>query len=385
MNFLILSDGLYPFTKGGMQKHSFDLTYMLLQIGHSVKLIFCVDNNQKIPSENEVIELFKDASNSHLLKLEILIFPAVIGFPGHYLVESYIYSKNIYIRIRNELGNYDFIYAQGFTSWYLLSKKINTERMPLIGVNFHGLNMFQKSFGIRAKTESWVFRFFVKKILKKSDIIFTFGGKLREIYSKLNLSEKCIDHPIGLYSNERPQIIEVTGKFKRIVFVGRFDKVKGLDLLYDAISVFPEGILDFTFIGPIPDDSKLERKDCSYCGELNKHEIAYYLAKADALICPSLSEGMPYVILEAMSHGLIILASDVGAVSEMVSEENGILLEPGNILSITNALVGFGQLPSDQIKMIKEASLKKSYTFDWAKITIKMLFEIENFKAKKIV
>ena len=42
---------------------------------------------------------------------------------------------------------------------------------------------------------------------------------------------------------------------------------------------------------------------------------------------PKLFEGMPNVILEAMSRGLAIIATDVGAICDMVCDKNGILLE----------------------------------------------------------
>ena len=45
------------------------------------------------------------------------------------------------------------------------------------------------------------------------------------------------------------------------------------------------------------------------------------LDSADTLVLPSISEGMPNVILEAMSRGLSIIATDVGANSLMVSDQ----------------------------------------------------------------
>ena len=44
------------------------------------------------------------------------------------------------------------------------------------------------------------------------------------------------------------------------------------------------------------------------------------------MVCPSYSEGMPNVILEAMARGLAIIATDVGAIAEMVDSTNGILM-----------------------------------------------------------
>ena len=53
---------------------------------------------------------------------------------------------------------------------------------------------------------------------------------------------------------------------------------------------------------------------------------------------PSLSEGMPTVILEAMARGKAVIATDVGAVSELVSEENGVLIQAGSVEELSNAL-----------------------------------------------
>ena len=53
---------------------------------------------------------------------------------------------------------------------------------------------------------------------------------------------------------------------------------------------------------------------------------------SDVLVVPSLSEGMPTVILEAMARGKAVIATDVGAVSDLVSEEEWCVdSEPGSV------------------------------------------------------
>lgn len=51
----------------------------------------------------------------------------------------------------------------------------------------------------------------------------------------------------------------------------------------------------------------------------------------DVLVCPSYSEGMPTVIMEGMSSGLAIISTDVGAVNQQVSNQNGWLLSEPTI------------------------------------------------------
>ncbi|RMD97728.1 MAG: glycosyltransferase, partial [Deltaproteobacteria bacterium] len=58
----------------------------------------------------------------------------------------------------------------------------------------------------------------------------------------------------------------------------------------------------------------------------------------EAYILPSLYEGMPTVILEAMANGLPIIATDIGAVRTMVDEENGLVIPPGSPQAIVDAV-----------------------------------------------
>ena len=60
----------------------------------------------------------------------------------------------------------------------------------------------------------------------------------------------------------------------------------------------------------------------------DKNDLMSTLDECDVLLLPSLSEGMPTVILEAAARGLPAIASDVGAVSEVISQKG--LTEPGN-------------------------------------------------------
>ena len=96
------------------------------------------------------------------------------------------------------------------------------------------------------------------------------------------------------------------------------------------------------------------------------------------LIAPSHSEGMPNVILEAMSRGLIPIATTVGAVEELVDNSNGFLFEPKSVEAIRTG-VEAAQLLSDKDVLERSSnSIKKiRENFTWSQIISQT---IENFQ-----
>ena len=62
------------------------------------------------------------------------------------------------------------------------------------------------------------------------------------------------------------------------------------------------------------------------------------LARADVFVLPSYAEGLPISILEAMSYGCAILSTPVGGIPEVV-RENGILVQPGDVSALAEALM----------------------------------------------
>ena len=58
MKIALITDGISPYVIGGMQQHSAYLGMNLVNAGHSVDLFHFVYKNQKIPSSNEVNQLF---------------------------------------------------------------------------------------------------------------------------------------------------------------------------------------------------------------------------------------------------------------------------------------------------------------------------------------
>lgn len=145
---------------------------------------------------------------------------------------------------------------------------------------------------------------------KKLDVIY---NGVPEISEKLDL--------INPYD---PNLINV-------LFVGRFDHQKGIDVLINAIHKVSDDGLYFTLVGgAVHGDAPSENiPHTTFTGWLSSDNLVPYFQYADVLVMPSRWEGFSMVALEAMSHGLPILASNCSSLPEMIHHGyNGLLFNP---------------------------------------------------------
>jgi glycosyltransferase involved in cell wall biosynthesis len=371
LKILLLTDGIYPFSMGGMQKHSFYLARYLKQEGVEITLAHCVYNQKQLPCDEEIEEKIglnpKQVHSFH--------FPESFKIPGHYIFNSKKYSKQLYQYFKKDLNTFDLIYAQGFTAWHLLNKTSTNNRPPVI-VNLHGIEMYQPAFSKKEKAIKKLLRIPAKVLLQKADYLQSLGGKLILLLKTLTLPEKVWECGIGIENTWfKPEISFVNEKL-RFVFVGRHELRKGLHLLNPVLEKLSKSDKSFEvhFIGPVPVEKQLIGNAFVYHGQVDsEEEIKAILDKCDVLLLPSLSEGMPTVILEAMARGLAVMASDVGAVSNMVDSKNGWLIEGGNKTVLKQTLLSILNTPAEIINRKKAGSLEKAKAFDWNKMVKKYL------------
>jgi glycosyltransferase involved in cell wall biosynthesis len=364
MNIAILTDGISPYVLGGMQKHSFNLTKYFALNGLKVTLVHFNQSDYDI----EKLELFTEEEKLNIESI-IIPFPNSSKILGHYLRSSYTYSVNIYNTLKERLKEFDFIIAKGFTAWKLLEEKSKGIHCPPIGVNFHGYEMYQQQTGLKSKFSALMLKKAVQPILDKADYVFSYGGKITELLqTEAKVAKpKIIEIPGGIERSWlNPKQIRLNQP-RRFVFIGRYERRKGIEELHRALEQLPDNLdFEFTFIGPIPKDKQLKDKRLKYLGTIRDTEkIKNILREQDVLVCPSHSEGMPNVILEAMASGLAIIATDVGAVQLLVDKNNGFLLENNNMSSLKKAL---SSCIHHDITSLKEASLSKVKNFIWDSI-----------------
>ena len=377
MKIALVTDGIMPFVNGGMQKHSYFLAKYLTLNNCDVTLFHCV-HSSKLPTDDEVNKSIF-SSNHKLKNILTFSFPRSIWFPGHYFYNSYRYSKKVYNAIIKDINQFDFIYVKGLSGWKLLNEKNILNSAIKIGVNFHGMNMFLPVQGLKLKIVNLFFKIIVKKNMILSDYVFSYGSKVTSTILNAHISKnKIIEIPTAIerhfIRDENEIKVNNTINF---VFIGRNDPVKALNELFISIKNINVNFnYVFHFIGPI--ENKIKRENIIYHGLLNNYsDIIKILDNSDVLLLPSYSEGMPNVILEAMSRGLLIIATNVGAVNLMVNNDNGFLIKSPSPVLIQEAMEIILNMDSKDIIKMRINSLNKlKNNFTWEKIASLTLQQI---------
>lgn len=133
-----------------------------------------------------------------------------------------------------------------------------------------------------------------------------------------------------------------------ILFVGRLIEVKGLRYLIEAVAnltkerkdlkllIVGEGGAQHTY-QRMAEELGIE-EHIVFLGNKSRDEISYWYGACDAFCLPSLKEGCPNVILEALASGRPVIGANVGGIPELVNENNGILFTPRDAQALTSAL-----------------------------------------------
>ena len=187
-----------------------------------------------------------------------------------------------------------------------------------------------------------------RSILGKADKIVAVSESIKDTLTQDNLgSEKItvIHNAVDLndYSIDKP-FEDVREKFglspnkPLIGVIGRFSHEKGQFVFLKALKIALEDSKNFqaVLIGEGPDQQLLndyiKNNNLDATVKLIEYQsdiVSWYKA-LDLLVLPSLSEGLPNVILEAMLFNVPVIATDVGAISSIIDGTNGIIVPPGH-------------------------------------------------------
>lgn len=152
---------------------------------------------------------------------------------------------------------------------------------------------------------------------------------------------------------------------KLVVFTGNLNPVKGIPTLIRGLAALQRR--GETWHAALIGEGGLEQElkalaaelgvaeQVAFLGAKTGPEIAQWLNASDVFCLPSQSEGMPNVVLEALSCGRNVVGTDVGGIGELLNERNGILIQPGDAEALANALHRSLEVPWDR-QWIAESS-----------------------------
>lgn len=355
---------------GGMQKHSHLLADHVAALGVRVVLYHCVETSE-LPTEAEVLSGFSEGARQNIT-VRTFQYTDEGRLPGHYLRAQRRLSDAYFKQMQLETFVPDFIYTKGFVGQTILERRSELPFDCKIGVKFHGMNMFQVQPNLKGELVKYMLRPAARSIMRQADVVFSYGGKITKIISdELKDGSKIIEFPSGISQGWIAPVAHIrpASKKYRFLFVGRFDRLKGLPELYKAISMLAmEKDWQIEIVGPIPEEHRLNHSRVEYIGEIRDEQaLRKVYDRNDILLCPSISEGMPNVIMEAMARGLAIIATDVGATRILVNPENGWLLEapkPKLIWKAIEASMEVGPEAINEMKKVSISRMRNSFTWE---------------------
>ncbi len=349
---------------GGMNVYVRELTRELARRGHRVD-IFTRSQNAEIP-HIEVDGLGPGADVFHI--------PAGPEAPYdkrrlfNYLPE---FVKGVREFAENERIQYDVYHSHYWLSGWVARELQKYQPAPIVQM-FHTLGELKNA---AARTEA------DREIERRVDVeheIMHYADRLVaatprdaqqmvDLYgaseNKIKIIPPGVDlnlfHPISAL--EARDFIEMPYDHHSILFVGRIDPIKGLDVWFKAIELIVEQDpelrekLCVCLVGgdldeEIPPDTELGRlqtlKDelgigdvVTFLGRRSQQCLPYYYSAADIVVMPSRYESFGMVALEAMACGTPVVASDVGGLSFVVRDgETGYLVPEGNPYALADCV-----------------------------------------------
>lgn len=158
---------------------------------------------------------------------------------------------------------------------------------------------------------------------------------------------------------------------RKVIFVGRLIKDKGVADLINSMKELPE--YELIIVGDGPEREHLESISrgmaVTFTGLVMPSQVKEYLQQARILVLPSHSESFPNVIMEAMACGVPVVATRTGGIPSLVHHsETGYLFEIGDIEKMVSYIKCL--MENDTLwKELSDQSLRSIQSFAWENIT----------------
>lgn len=243
-----------------------------------------------------------------------------------YLIK--IYKKEF------EIVHVHMSYKGSFVRKFIISKisKMFNKKMIL---HLHG-----SEFEVFYENSSWVTKQCIRNMFENCEHVIVLGENWKNIVQRI--APKSSIHVFNNAVKIPEYKVEIDVNKINILFLGVLIKRKGIYELLEAIKILQENEffnqynVEFLIGGTGVEEEKIIQtindygidKHVKMLGWINSELKEDILKQSNLLVLPSYNEGLPMAILEAMSYGIPVVATDVGSIAEVVNESNGCLIKP---------------------------------------------------------
>ena len=375
MRVILAAKTCYPFHQyGGMERFFFNLALHLVRNGCEVEIL---TSGLKGQTAMKVQRTFRNITYT-------FIYPRVTDYNVSFTVFPFLCNAMAYLLSQR----FDIIHSCGVVNLYVLLK----ERRPVV-LQIFGLEPIRYNWTVKKLHKLMIIYPLWKTLIEHVEVISTETEYLKRLivhFGKIS-PDKVFVLPVGIDLAEIEKIISNPIVSKRslglhnadlvLINVNRLEPFKGVVYLIEALKILNE-TLDVRLIlvgtGSAEADvhnyiDKLGLKDKVIHFKNIPYNLLYQLFSiADISVTPTLGEGIPTVILEAMACGKPIVASRVPGIVEIVRHgKNGFLVEPANSKAIADAILEMYDKGLLEKMGAKSRELVRAY--DWNIIAKKAL------------
>lgn len=376
--------------------------------------VFIRELAQELSTRNHKVDIFTGAhepAHEKLIQLNENI--RLMHIETGSLVETpkvafYSYLQNFICGIesfrKSSDTSYDLLYSHYWLSG-LAGKQLQTWwHIPHI-IMFHTLGAVKNSIGIGTdETELRIES--ERELVQSCDLIVAATSReekdLIHYYSASPQKIKII--PCGVNLNlfkpmDRKKVRMTLGldHQKILLFVGRLDPLKGLEQLLKAFSEIPKKCManlivvggdDYNHTGTHKLDSMAAelgiQSRIHFAGSVEQEELVRYYNAADICIIPSYYESFGMVALESLACGTPVIATDVGAMSEILSQPvAGEIIKCDRRHSLASKITGILNRNSNHIQNI-ETRRNLVSRYKWSNIADMLLHQYDELTCQNI-
>jgi len=219
-----------------------------------------------------------------------------------------------------------------------------------------------------------------------ADKVIAVGNNLKNvIMSKFKVESDVIFNIVDLkIFNYKEKIFSNQVNF---LSVGNLIHGKGMDVLIEAFSKMCRNDSNLIIIGDGPERKNLQRKinelgmgsKIFLKGRKSREEIAEFLHKSNVFVLSSRFETFGVVYIEALATGTPVIATNCGGPSDIITPENGLLVDVDNIPMLTEALISMKEnhIRYDN-KKISDTTQRIFSPYNIAKQIEKVYYELIN-------
>ncbi len=378
---------------GGMNTYILELSKALSKKGYGIDIYTrCVDKDSP-----EIRDVSKNLRVIHLGAGEPVEIPK--KELAQYIPE---FIRNLNLFIGKEGLSYDLISAHYYLSGLIGLQLKNKYQIPLF-ITFHTLalmkNLVAKSeeekadFG-RIKTEFELVKYADKVIATSTSDLEYIHTLYNCPLSKISILTPGVDlklfKPLDKYTAKK--VIGASINHKLILFVGRIEPLKGIDVILYAIKILAQKNPDLEICLWIVGGNKIEDREkwsaelnrleqirkvlgieifVNFVGKKDRNILPYYYSASEVVLLPSQYESFGITALEAMACGIPVIITDAAGVSGLFDKKHrSLLTSSSNPIRLAKKIKNLLVNESEHKKMSEEV-YKRVQDLSWDKLADK--------------